>query len=345
MRLSEKVRFAVPILNLASRLDLSVEAAQARCPFCIAPGRALKLDPAQNRFACSACESKGAQMELVRQCLKLDYDQALDWLRRTYDLADESAEEAILGSWRQETHRPSLDEVFGGDTARGLGAGARLEDHAIYEDLLRSSPLAEPATGFLERRHYPRELLADLRLGWVASAARVYSGLAERYGGDRLREAGLIDRNGSFAFNQHRLLVPFMVDGRPHFIRGRRIDGGKPEWVSLTRKQAPLFPHDRLHGLRSGTSVFLCPDVPDALALILKGLPAFALLGFESRGPEALQPFLPYDIVLCGEPDDAGHAFNRALMSRFDVLRKDVRVGELPPGFGDWNEFRLFKRA
>ena len=343
MRLTEKIRYQVPILNLASRLGLETQGG-ASCPFCQA-ATGLGFEPGDNRFRCQACGRQGSQIELVQQQRRLGYEEAVAWLQATYQIPDDAATEGLLDAWRRETRKPSLDAVFGGAAERRTGARADAAEQAIYEEILAASPMAEPASSFLERRGYPQDLVTELRLGWIGSPAELCERLEARHGRDGLREAGLITPAGSFAFNHHRLLVPFMVEGRPRFIRARRLDGGKPEWTSLVRKRAPIFPHARLAKLQPGATVVLVPDVPDALALIIHGVNAFALLGFERRPAEELEPFLAHDVVLCGEPDDAGRAFNRALASHFDALRKDVRVGELPPGFGDWNAFRLFKRA
>lgn len=343
MRLTEKIRYQVPILNLAARLDLAGES--PACPFCGEP--ALTLIAAKNRFACGACERTGAQLDLARQVLRLDHDAAVAWLQAEYQLVDEAETDALLDSWRPRTKRPSLDDLFGGAAGAGeAGAAAPgVADSVIYDTIVERCPMVEPARSFLERRQYPPELVAELRLGWVSSPAELYEELERQHGRDRLRQAGLLARDGAFLLNHNRLLVPFVVSGRSEFLRARRIDGGRPEWISVERKRAPIFPHARLASLEPGAPVFLTPDVSDALAFLMKGLNGFALIGFESRGARALEPFLPYDVVLCGEPTEVGRRFNRALLSHFDALRKDARSDELPPGFGDWNEFRLFKRS
>jgi hypothetical protein len=343
MRLSEKIRFQVPILNLAAKLELTASGERADCPFCGAT-RAMLLDATENRFRCEACSRQGSQIDLVRQVRRAGYEEAVDWLRQTYGLKDDAQTDALLDSWRREVRKPSLDSLFGAPTQRPR-AGDADSDEAIYEEVLKAAPFGEPAASFLERRGYPKPLIAELGIGWIGSPAELCERLDGQFGRERLRAAGLITPLSTFLFNEHRLVVPFNVSGRPRFLRARRLDGQKPEWASLVRKRAPIFPHQRLSRLKPGDRVYLAPDLPDALALLMRGLAAFALLGFETRAPEALEPFLAYEVVLCGEPDEQGKAFNRAMASHFDALRKDVRTGDLPPGFGDWNEFRLFKRS
>jgi hypothetical protein len=347
VKLGEKVRYSVPILNLASRLELDVDAARARCPFCLADRRTLALDPVANRYACEACGKQGVQAELAAQVKGLQRDEAVRWLAEQYQIKDESAADALLSAWRSDVKKkPSLDDVFGAGSARSMGVGSRADDGAIYAHLMELCPMLELGRELLAKRGYSDQLIEELQLGWVDSAGSVFNQLEARHGKSRLREAGLLDGRGYFLFNQHPLLVPFPVKGRVRFIRARRLDGRRPEWVSLTRKRAPLYPHDRLKLLKPGQVVYLVPDVTDALALLQRKLAAFALLEFASHpDARALQPFLRYEVVACGEPDDRGRAFNRAVESGLEELGKSPRVGEVPPGFDDWNDFRLHKRA
>ena len=67
MKLSEKIRFSVPIVSLAKRLELVPEGDVCVCPFHEGGEKTLRLIATENRFQCDSCSANGFQIELVEK--------------------------------------------------------------------------------------------------------------------------------------------------------------------------------------------------------------------------------------------------------------------------------------
>ncbi|MFC2171491.1 CHC2 zinc finger domain-containing protein [Acidobacteriota bacterium] len=345
MELIEKIKYQVPIANLTVRLEMEKKGGGFCCPFCTDPVCLLTVSEEKNRFQTAGCEARGAQIELVQQVLRRTKDEAIAWLCAEYGIEEDRLKaEEILKSWQSEKKTVSLDDVFGSGTSASMGTGRKVEDSAIYADLMKACPLAEVASSFLLRRGYSVDLLEKYRLGWVENPGKVFEDLDSKYGKDTLRSAGLLDRRSEFIFNRHRLLFPFYQKDKIVFIRGRRIDDGKPRYLSLTRKTPILYPADLPEDLDDGETLYVMMDIPDCFALLNRGHNAVAVVDYKIFPEEQLESLARFDLVACGDMDARGHSFNRWLLKAFAKWKKDLRVQELPSEFETWSDFILQKK-
>ena len=345
MKLPEKIRFSVPILSLAKRLDLDPEGDVCVCPFHEGEERTMRLIATENRFQCDVCSANGFQIELVEKVREIGREKAMKWLASEYKIEEDVDQaERIRMKWMKERQKVSLDDVFGAGTSDRFGAGKSGVDTRVYEAIVEGSRLVEPAKSFLELRGYTDEVVKKQGLAWIGEPASLFGKLKKEFGDSAVENAGLLDRGQRFLLNEHRLIYPFRSGGKVNFVTGRRIDGRRPVFLSPKRKRMPIYNIDIVDDLNEGDRIYIAPDMNGCFALLLKGYPSVAVLGVPERDDESLKKLSAFDIVACGENDERGKEFNRMLLGLFAELGRDIHIQLVPEKFSAWSDYVVFKK-
>jgi hypothetical protein len=134
---------------------------------------------------------------------------------------------------------------------------------------------------------------------------------------ETLRRSGLFNRRAHLTFYRHRLLFPFVVEGRAAYLQARTTAAGvEPRWHNMRGGVPALYNSDSLSRLPSSTVVYLVEGFTDTLTLITHGFNAVGLVGAAGLKDEWLAPLARFRVVAALDPDAAG----RRAAERYEEL-------------------------
>lgn len=184
-----------------------------RCPFHSERTASFYVNPVKRVYHCHGCQAGGDAIAYVRARHALDFIPAIEWLAERFNVPLEYEEESpeIAARRRGEDRRREL-----------LALTA-----AFYHRVLRESPLAEGARGYLAERGVTSESTERFQLGYSADEHQVIAGARKRKFADReLEETGITrrGRTGPVDRMTGRLVFTlFDTRGRPIAFAGRRL--------------------------------------------------------------------------------------------------------------------------
>jgi DNA primase len=136
---------------------------------------------------------------------------------------------------------------------------------------------------------------------------RVMRRMLEAFPPETLRRAGLFNRREHLTFYRHRLLFPFIVEGRALYLQARTTAAGvEPRWHNMRGTVPSLYNVDSLPKLTSGEVVYLVEGFTDTLTLLGHGFNAVGLVGAGGLKGEWLAPLARFRVVAALDPDAAG---------------------------------------
>jgi Toprim-like len=152
-----------------------------------------------------------------------------------------------------------------------------------------------------------------------------------------LRRSGLFNSRAHLTFYHHRLLFPFLVEGRAAYLQARTTAAGvEPRWHNMRGSVPALYNADSLASLASGTVVYLVEGFTDTLTLLTHDFPAVGLVGAGGLKGEWLAPLARFRVVAALDPDSAG----RRAAERYEELfaARGMRLArvELPSDVNDF---------
>ena len=149
-------------------------------------------------------------------------------------------------------------------------------------------------------------------LRWLSDWAVADKGLKEAFGVEVLKSFGLVTAQGRLRFQDHRLLFPFWVKGKPVFFAGRDIDAQADDrrrrrFDNLAGSvPCPYNVDDLAEARRTGRPLFICEGYTDCLTLTQSGRLAVALGGTQGFKPDWAGDFEGLDVYLAFDGDRAG---------------------------------------
>lgn len=172
---------------------------------------------------------------------------------------------------------------------------------------------------------------------------RVMRRMRESFSIELLQRGGLFNRKEHLTFYHHRLLFPFLIEGRARYLQARTTAAGvEPRWHNMGGPVPSLYNVDSLARLQSGAVVYLVEGFTDTLTLVTHGFPSVGLVGAGGLKDEWLAPLGRFRVVAALDPDAAG----RRAASRYEEMfaRRGSRLAvvNLP---SDVNDFFRQNRA
>ncbi|HEX5708509.1 MAG TPA: CHC2 zinc finger domain-containing protein [Pyrinomonadaceae bacterium] len=146
---------------------------------------------------------------------------------------------------------------------------------------------------------------------------RVMRRMRDSFAVEELQRAGLFNRRAHLTFYRHRLLFPFMVEGRARYLQARTTAAGvEPRWHNMRGGVPSLYNADALDALATGSIVYLVEGFTDTLTLLTHGFAAVGLVGAGGLKEEWLAPLGRFRVVAALDPDAAG----RRAAARYEEL-------------------------
>jgi len=152
-----------------------------------------------------------------------------------------------------------------------------------------------------------------------------------------LQRGGLFNQREHLTFYRHRLLFPFLKEGRALYLQARTTAPGvEPRWHNMRGPVPALYNADALAGLPSGATVYLVEGFTDTLTLAAHGFPAVGLVGAGGLKEEWLAALGRFRVVAVLDPDDAGRRAAARYAQLFAARGSALTTLSLPYDINDF---------
>jgi len=166
---------------------------------------------------------------------------------------------------------------------------------------------------------------------------RVMRRMLDAFPGEELQRSGLFNRRAHLTFYRHRLLFPFLVEGRARYLQARTTAPGvEPRWHNMRGGVPALYNADALAELPTGAVVYLVEGFTDTLTLAARGFAAVGLVGAGGLKEEWLAPLARFRVVAALDPDAAGRRAAARYAEMFSRRRMRLASVELPSDINDF---------
>lgn len=340
----DQLKQAMPIMDLAKSLGLEIRGRQARCYNSQEHKNndrnfSLGLDTQRNRFKCFACGEQGSIIDLYKQVKGLELSQAIKELAEMTGLTPISHQTGYKGQSKpyKATSTPYKAEIRQPE-AHSEDLGAYSE---IYEEFyFYCIGLDQESGDYLKSRGLKQETLDRFLLFSVKDYQATDKHLKAKFSTDELSKAGIIGDKGNLIFYKHKIIIPFLKDGRIIFLQGRRLDQEQPKYLHLKRP-VPLYNADALTETDKGKKIYIAEGVFDAMMLEQNGYKAIGILGVNNFKPDYIDLFKGLDVVLALDNDEAGERGTNELAKMFLLKGQGVSSKQLPDGIKDITDYFL----
>lgn len=331
----DRLKQAMPIMDLAKSLGLEIKGRQARCYNSTAHANndrsfSLGLDTQRNRFKCFACGEGGSIIDLFMAVKGIELKQAIKELAEMTGLTPMSHQTAY-----KATSTPYKANIKPPEpTSEPLGAYSD-----IYEELyFYCVGLDQESEQYLKGRGLTEEILNRFLLFSVKDYQATDKHLKAKFSTDELSKAGIIGNKGNLIFYKHKIIIPFLQDGRIIFLQGRRLEQEQPKYLHLKRP-VPLYNRDALTETEKRQKVYIAEGVFDAMMLEQNGYKAVGILGVNNFKPDYTELFKGLDVVLALDNDEAGERGTNELAKMFYLKGQGVSSKQLPDGIKDITDY------
>lgn len=336
----EQLKRVIPIMDLAKSLGLEIKGRQARCFNSQAHAHndsnfSLGLDVARNRYKCFACGESGSIIDLYKQVKGIELSQAIK------ELAD-------MTGLSTTSHQRGYNKLYAyKDVETPLQAtrGVINEDIGAYSDVYEElcficGGLDQESEDYLKSRGLKQETLDHFLLFSVKDYQATDKHLKNKFSLDELQRAGIMGEKGNLIFYKHKIIIPFLLDGRIIFLQGRRLDQEQPKYLHLKRP-VPLYNRDALTDIEKGKKIYIAEGAFDTIMLEQNGYKAVGILGVNNFKPDYIDLFKGLDVVSALDNDPAGERGTNELAKMFYLKGQKIKSKQLPSGIKDINDYFL----
>lgn len=336
---------SIDIAGLAAELGLEVRNRQARC-FNSAMHTnndrhfSLGFDVKTNRFKCFACGESGTNIDLYMKVRGVSFPEAIQHLAQKAGYMPQQTLQRPKYKNRDNTgnkNSPDTAHVFNPQNSKIYRALECFCDGVDQESL-------DYLTGM--KRGLSPETIKRFRLFSIKNYRKVNEYLTNNFSLEDLEGAGLLSRKNdtkeerNTIFYKHKIIIPFVTDGRITYLQGRRLDDEHPRYLNI-RPDVPLFNAALLKELHRGERIYVCEGVFDAMILQQYGYNAVAILGVNNLKQHMITALNEYDVVLVLDNDEAGRRATQEMAKIFLLNGKKIKTKRLPADVKDVTEFFL----
>ena len=306
------------------------------CPFHSEKTPSFSVNPARQFYHCFGCGESGDVFSFMMKYHRLSFPEALKELARRagIELPRRTLSDADKRRIRQRESLYRVNEAAA----------------AVYEKLLRDSPLADAARAYLMERGIPDEAARRYRLGCAPDPDRagwrflLDTLTRQGFRPEELEAAGLIvrrERGGWYDRFRNRVMFPIIdMSGRVVAFGGRILDDGRPKYMNSP--ESPVFDKSRLlfglyqhrQSIRSADRALVVEGNFDLLSLAIHGIEeVVAPLGTAlTRSHVRVLRGYCREVILLFDGDAAGLKAAMRSVPFFLAEQVDARVALLPEG-------------
>lgn len=263
----------------------------------------LSVDTARGLFHCFSRDEGGDAFKFYELMHNVSFAQAVREMARDLGVTKSRRAPSLATRAAPDSTNDNLpDEV-------APLAQERVE--AICETFLAACRDEDQTEGqsYLARRGIDTRTVRRARLAYFPRRAyrRVMRRMLDAFPLAELQQSGLFNRRAHLTFYRHRLLFPFLSEGRAVYLQARTTASGvEPRWHNMRGAVPALYNADSLAELPSGTVVYLVEGFTDTLTLLTHDFAAVGLVGAGGLKGEWLAPLARFRVVAALDPDAAG---------------------------------------
>lgn len=260
-----------------------------------------------------------------------------------------------LTEYEKEIYYETLGRTDKEKTALNEVKMLRIEHNSpIFTEMFNycsADPNPAAMSYLLKDRALPDEALPRFKLFTINNYSRVNNHLKKVFDVARLQLSGLYNEKGNLIFYNHRIIIPYLHENEPVYLRGRYFDDNGPktdEFKYLGLKNDALgvntpkrfFNLDTLSRMLPGEKIYIVEGEFDAIALEAMGYNALCIPGVGNMPDERMLARLSsYNPVICVDTDEAGQKLADRLRKAFNKLGIIHRTKDLPNK--DINDFLI----
>jgi DNA primase len=264
----------LPILSVASKLEISVKGKRALCFMHNDSHPSLHFNTDKNTWKCYVCNKGGAVINLVMEKLEIGFVDACKWLADQFTIVIPE-DDGYRKQFKKKTVKPAVKQKVEQQI---------VTDIELYEWIVRRAILSEQARQFLfEERKYSEEVVRELGIGSVTYPNKLVDALVNRFGEERCIKSGIVKR-GQYGLYLHFytpcLLFPYKdIEGRVVNLQSRYLGTKKevPRFQFIQSALINMFNIGVLKELKQGEKLFLSEGITDCIALLSSGRKAVAI--------------------------------------------------------------------
>jgi DNA primase len=292
--------------------------------------RALSVDLKRGLFHCFSRDEGGDAFRFYELIHETDFVQAVRSLAVEVGVSFNANDSTVMDGLTRD-----LEAIVVAEPSRNSDFVNLFE---IFLGLCRKEDQSE-GFNYLFCRGINRETIEAARVAYFprSSYRTVMQKLAAISTLDQLQASGLFNEGGRLTFYRHRLLFPFMLDGRVVYLQARATERDVAHrWHNLRGAVPALYNVDILSELSSGSTVYLVEGFTDTLTLMANNFMAVGIVGAGGFREEWLPVLGRFRVVTVLDGDQAGQ--NAA--NRYQALfaSRGIRLARIKLQ-GDVNDF------
>lgn len=164
-----------------------------------------------------------------------------------------------------------------------------------------------------KERGLTEETIKRFRLFAIKELKTTYEYLKDCFTNDELMISGLINKNDKFVFTYHKLIIPYLVENKIQYLRGRKINQSKEvsKYISLSNYTGNLplkrfYNIDTLKRIEEKERLIVCEGEFDTMIMEQEGIAAIGIPGVTNIPAEEIETIKKYDIHIAFDNDEAG---------------------------------------
>jgi DNA primase len=177
------------------------------------------------------------------------------------------------------------------------------------------------------------ESIRNFRIFSIKNVNQTLEYLKDCFSGEDLAVSGLFNNSGAFVFSVHRLIIPYLVNGRIVYLRGRTLlnNTSVSKYISLSNFAGNLslkrfYNIDTLKRVYPEEKLFICEGEFDTIIMEQSGFKAIGIPGVTNIPVDKIDLLKNYNIYAAFDNDEAG---NKALLKLTQLLNQPVKVLKL----------------
>lgn len=297
----------------------------------------LTFNSKKNLWYCFACNIGGANIELVKEVLKVDFKTALTWFQCAFNISTglyyKTYKKKIASFKPQPIKQEILEETF------------YEANSEIYNFLLSKLTLTQFGLDYLKSRGFTEKIIKYLNIVDIPNPRVIYDTLKEKWPIEELEKCGLVKYDlvkkiYKFVWWEHTLVFPFFESKeKVIYFQGRSLNPtSRFKYVNLIGLSKPIYNLNIINNLSKGSAIYFFEGITDCIMGIQLGYNSFGILGASGFKEHWANYFTDFTINVVPDNDKAGQTFSKTIFEAFYKVGKRAQIRKVPFG-KDFLEF------
>ncbi|QQS36936.1 MAG: toprim domain-containing protein [Ignavibacteriales bacterium] len=207
-----------------------------------------------------------------------------------------------------------------------------------------------------ESRGLTNKIIEKFSICSIHKVKSVVEFLKDSFSTEELAISGLFTDSGYFIFSNHKILIPYIENNLPVYIRGRffYVSNAEPigkygKYISLVNRSGTLSPKrffniDLLKNLEWGSELLICEGEFDCIVMSQYNYPVIAVPGI-SNVPEDLSCLQSFKIFIGFDNDSAGNKAAESIVKNLTTNNNQVSIIKFKTEIKDFSEWSILKQS